>query len=463
MSSPSPRALPAIERLVGALGSPPGPLPRPLVVEHARRLVAELRAAGLAPAFDDAVGQLRRRLDALARTRLQPVVNATGILAHTNLGRAPLGSAAADALSAVARGYSNLEFDLATGERGPRAGYLESALALACEAPAATVVNNCAAALVLILRHLTAETRKEVVISRGELVQIGGGFRIPDILETSGARLREVGTTNRTTLADYREALGPGTALVLRVHRSNFFMEGFVESPSTPDLAALARERHLPLVEDLGSGALVDLSTVAPVVREPQPQEVLRAGADLVCFSGDKLLGGPQAGIVAGRADLVAALKKDPFFRALRCDKLVFAALQATVDAYLAAAARRDQGPPTDVPVLDLMRVSAETLRTRAAVLMDAWRELPVDVDLGESQARIGGGVCPKSTIPSVTLRLRPHRMSVDTLAARLRTGQPPVVAFVADDRVQLDLRTVFPAQDVLLRTALPAALTPTP
>lgn len=459
MSSPAPRALPAIEKLVHALG--PLPFPRPLAVDLARRLVAELRGAGATPEFDDALGTLRERVAHRARSRLQPVINATGILAHTNLGRAPLGSAVAAALADVARGYSNLELDLDSGERGPRAAYLEAALALACDAPAATVVNNCAAALVLILRQLVAGDRREVVISRGELVQIGGGFRIPDILETSGARLREVGTTNRTTPDDYRAALGPATALVLRVHQSNFYMDGFVAAPATRELTALAHEHQLPFVEDLGSGALIDTAATAPgsgTRREPRPQDLLAAGADLVCFSGDKLLGGPQAGIIAGRADLVADLKRHPLFRALRCDKLVFAALQATIDRYLAAAPRRDAPAPDGIPVLDALRVPVSVLQARGAALLERWRDLPLDLALAETRAQVGGGVCPRSEIPSIAVQLRPRLGSVASLAARLRTGSPPVLGFIADDALHLDLRTVFPDQDEALTAAVRAA-----
>ena len=457
MSSAPQRALPSIEKLLQALG--PTPLPRPVVVSLAREQVAAWRNAGETPSFEAGLGLLQARLAVLARSRLQPVINATGILAHTNLGRAPLGPAAVDSLTQVARGYSNLELDLESGERGGRGAWLEHCLALACGAEAATVVNNCAAALILVLRHFAGSTRREAVVSRGELVQIGGGFRVPEILETSGARLREVGTTNRTSVDDYRRALGPDTALILKVHRSNFFMEGFVASPTTAELAGLAREHRVPLVEDLGSGALVDIASLAPVAHEIQPQEVLRSGADVVCFSGDKLLGGPQAGIIAGRKEPIAALKRDPFFRALRCDKLVFAALQATVESHLHAAARKDHGPPADVPLLALLRLTPDELRLRAERFVAALKDLPVKAEIGDAKAQIGGGVCPRSSIPSVAVRLRLREGRLEDLAARLRHGSPPVIGFLADDCLQLDLRTVFPDQDEALTRAIRAAV----
>lgn len=457
MSSAPQRALPSLDRLLQALG--PSPLPRPVIVRRVREQVAAWRASGAVPSFDTMVASLRADLARLARGRLQPVINGTGILAHTNLGRSPLSASATRALLDAAHGYSNLEFDLESGQRGQRGAYLESCLAQLCEAEAATVVNNCAAALVLILHHFARETRREVVISRGELIQIGGGFRVPEILESAGAVLREVGTTNRTHVEDYHRAIGPRTALILRVHPSNFVMEGFVESPSTTALAGVARDHGIPLVEDLGSGALIDLAKVEETLpREPQAQEALRAGAALVCFSGDKLLGGPQAGIIAGQSVHVGALKRDPLFRALRGDKLVFAALQATVESYLHAAARRDVGFPADLPVLDMMRADLRELRRRAGRIAEALLGLPVEVDPGDGEARIGGGVCPRARLVSPTLRLKPREGTIDDLAARLRLGQPPVIAVVAEDRCQLHLRTILPDQDAALIAALRAA-----
>src|SRR5688572_7433253 len=293
------RQIPSVEKVLQALGDTG--LPRALVVTAVRRNLAELRKAKRIPEFEEVVAGVCASIEGLQLSRIQPVINGTGILVHTNLGRAPLGPAVVETLEAIGANYNNLEFDLSSGERGGRAAYLETCLSALCGAEAATVVNNCAAALVLILRHFAVAPRNEVIISRGELVQIGGGFRIPEILESSGAKLKEVGTTNKTSLNDYARAIGKQTGLILKVHRSNFFMGGFVESPSTEDLAALARKKRIPFVEDLGSGAMVSTDKLASVEHEPTPSEVLRRGVDLVCFSGDKLLGGPQAGIIAGK------------------------------------------------------------------------------------------------------------------------------------------------------------------
>jgi L-seryl-tRNA(Ser) seleniumtransferase len=327
-----------------------------------------------------------------------------------------------------------------------------------CRSEAATVVNNCAAALVLALRHFTAGERKEVVISRGELVQIGGGFRIPEILEASGARLREVGTTNRTTVTDYARAIGRQTALILKVHRSNFFLGGFVASPTTAELAGLTRKKRVPLVEDLGSGAVVPTQKLAGLEHEPTPAETLRHGVDLVCFSGDKLLGGPQAGILAGKARRIAALRRDPFFRALRCDKLCLAALQATVDAYLSGA----DSAAARVPVLEMLRMPVDELRARAERIVTALAGLPAQVNVGEGAAQLGGGTLPRSTVPSVTVDLLPREGALADFAARLRSGTPPVIGYLGGGRFRLDLRTVFAWQDQALARALRAALAPT-
>jgi L-seryl-tRNA(Ser) seleniumtransferase len=451
MKAASLRAIPAVEKVLQALGDTG--LPRPVVVAVVRRELAALRTTKGIPDFDTVLARLRAALAALRRSRIQPLINGTGILVHTNLGRAPLGPAVVDTLAAVAANYSNLEFDLNTGERGGRATYLEHNLALLCGAEAATVANNCAAALVLVLRHFTAGERREVVISRGELVQIGGGFRIPEILEASGARLREIGTTNKTALADYARACGRATALILKVHRSNFFLGGFVESPATEEIAALARKKRLPFVEDLGSGAVVATETLAAVEHEPTPAEVLRRGVDLVTFSGDKLLGGPQAGIIAGQAKLVAALKREPFFRALRCDKLILAALQTTVDLYL-----RGSGPNA-VPVVELLALANDTLRARAEKILAALAGLPLTAGIGAGKAQIGGGTLPRSIIPSVTLDLLPREGGLAEFAAKLRRGTPAVIGYVGGGRFKLDLRTVFPWQDDQLVQAVRATL----
>ncbi len=449
MIPPPLRAIPSVDKLLRALD--PLDLPRPVVAATIRRELATLRAEKLAeiPAFDAVLTRIRMALEYLRAGRIQVVINGTGVVLHTNLGRAPLAAAAVDAITDIGANYNNLEYNLVAGERGGRAAYLEQNIALLCGAEAATVTNNCAAALVLMLRYFTRGTKKEVVISRGELIQIGGGFRIPEILEASGARLREVGTTNRTTLNDYAAALGPETALILKVHRSNFYQGGFTGTPAVAELAALARKRRVPLAEDLGSGALVDTGELASVEHERTPAEAVRDGVDLVCFSGDKLLGGPQAGLIAGRARRVAALKREPFFRALRCDKLVLAALQATTDLYLGGAER-------EIPGLELMRIKPDALRPRADAILAALGDLPLDGRVSEASSQVGGGTLPRASLPSITIALRPRRdFSLDDFAARLRAGTPPVVGYISGDRFRLDLRTVFPRQDQALIQAI--------
>jgi len=323
------RQIPAVSRVLDALGH--FDLPRRFVVQIIRRELSQIRESSALSELQTIIARVRRSLDEFRASRLQPVINGTGIVIHTNFGRSPLPSEAVHALNEIGAVYSNLEYDVSKGERGGRGMYVEGALALICEAEAATVVNNCAAALVLIVQHFMHKTGKvrpqlarrgegapEVVISRGELVQIGGGFRISEILEASGAKLREVGATNKTTLEDYARAVGPETAMILKVHRSNFFMSGFVESPSSNQISALARKHRIPFVEDLGSGAMIATESLGTAEHEPTAGDVLKAGADLVCFSGDKLFGGPQAGIIDGKKRFVTALKREPLFRALR-------------------------------------------------------------------------------------------------------------------------------------------------
>src|SRR2546421_5543247 len=393
------RKIPSVDKVVCEIGN--CDLPRRVIVDVVRHELGLLRAEKKVPNFSGLMSRVRTAIDALQLAKIQPVINGTGIVIHTNFGRAPLGPALIESLTAIGPGYTNLEYDLTSGERGHRATYLEHNLALLCESEATTVVNNCAAALILLLRHFTAK-KKEVVISRGELIQIGGGFRIPEILEASGAKLREVGTTNKTSVNDYARALGPDAALILKVHRSNFFMGGFVQSPSTETLAKLARAKRLPFVEDLGSGAIVATEKLGAMEHEPTPNETLRSGVDLVCFSGDKLLGGPQAGIIAGKRRYIAALKREPFFRALRCDKLILTALQTTVDFYLA-------GKSSELPVLAMLDVTDDELRIRAERLLDQIRDLPLHTAIGEGKAQVGGGSLPRAVIPSVTLDFLPE------------------------------------------------------
>ena len=451
------RAIPAVDKVLRALGEVD--LPRPTIVALIRRELMAVRAAAETPSFEAVIARLRVAVDRMRAARIQPVINGTGIIIHTNLGRAPLGHDAVAALTTIAASYNNLEYDLTTGERGSRADYLEQNLAVLCGADAATVVNNCAAALILILRHFTSR-KPEVIISRGELIQIGGGFRIPDILETSGAKLREVGTTNKTSLDDYADAIGSETGLILKVHRSNFFMSGFVESPSISEIAALARRKRIPLVEDLGSGAVIPRGDIAALQNEPTPRDSLKAGVQLVCFSGDKLFGGPQAGIIAGNARFIAALKRNPFFRALRCDKLILAGLQATTDQYLAGASRNHSN--NSLPIVAMLQTTNEALRARAESIIAALRESPLTMQLGAGESQLGGGTSPQSTIPSVTIDLSPAKISLLEFAARLRASVPPVIGYIAGRKLKLDLRTIFPREDEQLIRVLRSACSET-
>ena len=444
------RAIPAVGKVLEALGTPD--LPRPLVVQLVRQKLALLRRGKTIPAFQEIVRELETDIIRLGRSRLQPVINGTGILIHTNFGRAPLGSDAIRAIAEVGSAYSNLEYDLTTGVRGKRADYLESGLSLLCGSEDAMVVNNCAAALVLIVRHFTRR-KPEVIISRGELVQIGGGFRIGEILEASGARLREVGATNKTALGDYAHAIGSETGLILKVHQSNFFISGFAGAPSTEEIATLARTKRIPFVEDLGSGAVMATEKLGLADHEPTPSETLKQGVDLVCFSGDKLLGGPQAGIIAGKTRFIVALKRQPLFRALRCDKLVFAALAATVEAHLRNDQRR-------LPILALLQIPIGELRERGEKLIEQLRGLPLRPRLVASKARIGGGALPRSVIPSVALEFASSSHSPNELATLLRRARPPIIGYLAQGRFQLDLRTIFKKQDELMVAALTACLT---
>lgn len=448
------RNLPAVERILQEIdrGSRGNALARPLVTSIVREAIALRRerilsGGGQTESFEEILDSISSELVNLERSRLRGVINGTGVLLHTNLGRSPLGRAALDSVVEVAGGYSNLEFDLSEGERGKRGAFLERCLALSCGGEAATVVNNCAAALILILRHLASPNHPEVLISRGELIEIGGGFRIPEIMESSGASLHEVGTTNRTKISDYEKAIGPETGMLLKVHRSNFYQEGFVEEPKLEELVALGREREMPVVLDLGSGALVNTETVADIPHEMTIVEALKAGVDLVCISGDKLLGGPQAGIIAGKREYVNALKRNPLFRALRCDKMVFAALEESAVAYL----ETPENP--SVVLLDLLRENLDTLRSRAEVIVSEFDESAVRI--GEGKSRCGGGTMPKAEIPSIAIELKPKGLGPAEAARRLRTGAIAVVPYIAGDVLKIDLRTVLPTQDKDLGKAL--------
>ena len=422
------RDLPSVDELARGIDDP-------LAVDAARAVLARAREeiqAGADPG--DLAARLTEELEATRRPRLRRALNATGVIVHTNLGRAPLADAALERVHEVARGYSNLEYDLTAGSRGSRQDHVADILRRLTGAEAALVVNNNAGAVLLALAAL-AEGR-EVLVSRGELIEIGDGFRIPDVLARSGARLVEVGTTNRTRAADYEKAIGPDTGAVLRVHPSNFRVVGFTERPETAELAKLAHRHDLPLVDDLGSGVLTHLED------EPSAKETLAAGADLVCFSGDKLLGGPQAGIVVGRAELVERLRRHPLQRALRADKLTLAALEGTLALYLdpERAAR-------EVPVLRMLTESADAVRARAERLAAL-----VGGTVEETVARVGGGALPLVELRSFACAIE------EELAAPLRAGEPPVVAVVRDGRCLLDCRTVAEAEVEEVAAAVAAA-----
>ena len=426
------------------------------VTDAIRTVLASLRheiaagyldSAGVDLAITGIAGAVERQLRLGLCHSLRPVINATGVILHTNLGRAPLAVSALEHARETAAGYSNLEFDLETGERGKRDVHVDRLLRklLAPAQPpsdvSSIVVNNNAAAVLLALNSLAEGG--EVIVSRGELVEIGGSFRIPDVMGKSNAWLREVGTTNRTRVSDYANAITDKTRLILRVHRSNFEITGFTEQPALEELARLAKERQIPLMEDLGSGALFDLSLVG-IGNEPGVLDSLRAGVDVVTYSGDKLLGGPQAGILSGRGDLIARMRANSLFRALRVDKLTYAALEATLLAYV----KRDYDA---VPVLRMMQLSKDDIGKRAEALAGKVRSNIVSAEITDGESVIGGGAAPTAVLPTRLLTIACHGLGADELVARLRASNPPVVARVEDGRVLLDLRTVFPEQDQLL------------
>jgi len=441
----------------------------PAAVEAARRLLDDLRSriargemteAEVAAAVESAPAEIALRLQAAMAYSLRPVINATGVILHTNLGRAPFSEEALRHVEEVAKGYSNIEIDLETGERGERDVHVSRLFATLLTNPrplnppfpkigermghprevTTIVVNNNAAAVLLTLNALAENG--EVIVSRGELVEIGGSFRIPDVMAKSGAVLREVGTTNRTRMGDYEQAINEKTKLLLRVHRSNFEITGFTEQPSLKELSTLAKSRGIPLMEDLGSGDAFDLRTVG-VHGEPTIAASLRAGVDVVTFSGDKLLGGPQAGLISGAPELVAKVRKNPLFRALRVDKTFYAALEATLLAYL----REDYDA---IPALRMMRLTEGQIDERAEHMM---RKLHISrpklrVEVVQVQSVIGGGSAPGATLPSRALAVSSVELSADEIAKRLRQWEMPVIARVEEGRVLLDLRTVEPEQD---------------
>jgi L-seryl-tRNA(Ser) seleniumtransferase len=402
---------------------------------------------------DDYAARLRADLLRRRLPSLRPAINATGIVVHTNLGRAPLAPAALAAISEVARGYSTLEIDLPTGKRGSRHRHVEAALADLAGAAAGVAVNNCAGAVLLALNTLACDA--EVVISRGELIEIGGSFRMPDVIEQSGARMIEVGTTNKTSLADYAGAITPNTRVLLVSHPSNYRIVGFTAKPTLAELAALAHERGIALVHDLGHGALVEIR-VGEGIAEPTVAQSIEQGADLVLFSGDKLLGGPQAGLIAGRADIIEQIKRNPLARTLRIDKLSLAALTATLALY-----RPPHDPLREIPVLRMLGEPKANVARRAARIANALRKnARLTIELADDASYAGGGALPLEQLPTKVVRVRATDMTASELVQRLRAGAPPVIARIADDDVVLDPRTVLPAEIPKLVAAIAAALT---
>jgi L-seryl-tRNA(Ser) seleniumtransferase len=435
---------------------------RELLVEITRTVLADLRAriAGEGTAavvalkestLENAIASMVERMLA---SSLGAVINATGVILHTNLGRAPLSSAAIAEIGRSAASYSNLEYDLEAGARGKRDVHVGQLLERLTGAEAAIVVNNCAAAVLLVLAALAKSG--EVIVSRGELIEIGDGFRIPEIMEQSGAVLREVGTTNRTRVVDYENAINANTRLLLRVHPSNFTISGFAEKPALEELVALSQRVGLPLVEDLGSGCLVNLADSG--IAEPMVRQSVDAGVSIVMFSGDKLLGGPQAGIIAGKKELVGRVRRHPLFRALRVDKLTTAALTGTLGAYL-------RGAIDEIPALRMIRMSVQEIKRRAQnFLRELTPELPlgeVELDLADGTSLAGGGSTPAQSLPTKLIRIASARYSATQLEQRLRRAPAgiSVIARVEDERLILDLRTVFREQESLLAKTLAAAL----
>ncbi len=458
------RQVPSVDELmlrprVAAMGRK---LERGFLVDTVRGVLAELRREIVS---GEAVGERQLAAEALEMrivaaverelaASLRGVINASGVILHTNLGRAPLAAGILEELARTATQYSNLEYDVAAGTRGKRDVHTSRLIERLTGAEAAIVVNNCAAAVLVTLAALARGG--EVIVSRGELIEIGDGFRIPEIMEQSGAALREVGTTNRTRIADYESAIGEKTRVILRVHPSNFTVTGFTDKPEVAELIALGERSGLPVVEDLGSGCLVDLSSAG--ISEPTARASVEAGFSLVMFSGDKLLGGPQAGIITGKKELVQKVRRHPLFRALRVDKLTIAAMEVTLRAYLRGAWR-------EIPALRMMHLSLQEIAGRAEAfrkaLMARVEDAGAEIEIAEGRSLVGGGSTPAQSLATMVLRIGSARHSAGELEERLRTGAEgaPVIARIEDDRLFVDLRTVFPEQEAALVESLVAAL----
>ena len=430
-----------------------------LIVDILRRELNQIRsriAENLSHDPDLISSTVSKALESIQRSlhpRLRTVINATGIILHTNLGRAPLAETAASAAADAARGYLNLELDLDSGERSSRQNAVREGICRITGAEAATAVNNCAAATIIVLRALAAG--KEVIVSRGQLIEIGGSFRIPEILKVSGALLREVGTTNITRAADYETAIGPNTGAILRVHASNYRIRGFSKSVGIDELVQIGRKHCIPVVDDVGSGAAIDFTALG-FPDEPHVQDGIRAGADLVLFSADKLLGGPQAGIVAGRSHWITLIEKDPFMRAVRLDKMALAALEATLALY-----REPAKAIHSVPVLRMLTMPLDELRRRCDRISARIREISgiAAVECEDATTYVGGGSLPDQAMPTVTIALSAKNINEEELTRRLRIGCPAVLARKHQGRVLFDMRTVFESQEDDLVTAIQSAI----
>ena len=458
------RSLPAVDELLlrPRIAALCNTVERGYAVATVRELLAQVRreiiSGHLSEESAGAPDRIEQRIlstvEAELAPSLRPAINATGVILHTNLGRAPLTPAAIEELRQSAPYYSNLEYDLSTGARGKRDVHLSRLIERMTGAEAAIVVNNCAAAVLLTLAALARGG--EVIVSRGELIEIGDGFRIPEIMEQSGAVLREVGTTNRTRIADYENAVNENTRLLLRVHPSNFAVTGFTEKPEVAELVALGARRALPVVEDLGSGCLVDLSAFG--IQEPTARESVEVGFSLVLFSGDKLLGGPQAGIIAGKKDLITKVRRHPLFRALRVDKLTIAAMETTFRAYLRAAWN-------EIPSQRMIRCSLQEIAQRAEKFLSSLQPCAAThgarIEIADGRSLVGGGSTPAQSLPTKLLRIKSDRYSTSDIEARLRKGPGgiPVIARIEDESLLLDLRTVFPDQEAALASAVAACL----
>ncbi len=439
--------------------------PRAVVVEAIRKVLKRLREEILNQedlsgwkdslfSFENLLPLFRKEIDFQVQPRFRRVINATGIVIHTNLGRAPLHPLALKQIVEVATTYSNLEYDLTLGERGDRYAHVEGILCRLSGAEAALVVNNNAGAVLLCLNTLSEG--REVIISRGELVEVGGAFRIPDVMKRSGAFLKEVGTTNQTHLNDYQKAMGPGSALLLKVHTSNFRVMGFTSEVSLNELVQLGREQHLPVMEDLGSGCLIDLTRYG-LEREPTVQEAIRTGVDIVTFSGDKLLGGPQAGIILGKKDILESIKVNPLTRALRIDKLTLAALESTLLLYL-----DEKRAMEEIPTLRMLGLDRKKLKSRGNRLLKRLQEKVsqgVQITLKEDVSQVGGGALPLQELPTIVLSIKSSDWSINSLQENLRKGPIPIISRISKDELILDMRTVFDEEIPLLAAGIAKVL----